>query len=62
MSDVRPRINPRHRTTDVERLAAAILDLASVADGDEEELQLGAQIHAMVAGSVAKTAPVEKSA
>lgn len=56
MSDQRPRINPRHRTIDVTRLAAAILDLASVVDEDEHELELGAQIHARVTG------PKEKSA
>ncbi len=56
MSDQRPRINPRHRTVDVARLAAAILDLAAVVDEDEHELQLGAQIRTRVTG------PKEKSA
>jgi hypothetical protein len=56
VSDSRPRINPRHRTLDAERLAAALLDLAALVEGDEDELELGAQIHARVTG------PEEKSA
>lgn len=67
MSDSRPRINPRHRTLDAERLAAALLDLAALVETDEDELELGAQIHARVTGSVERTEPVrtvsgEKSA
>jgi hypothetical protein len=56
VSDTRPRINPRHRTVDVERLAAAMLDLADLVDADEDELELGAQIHARVTGSEEKSA------
>lgn len=56
VSESRPRINPRHRTIDVERLAAAILDLAALVEGDENELEIGTQIHARL------TRPEEKSA
>lgn len=56
MSNSRPRINPRHRTLDFERLAGSLLDLAALIDGDEEEIELGAQIESQV------TAPAEKSA
>jgi len=56
VSESRTRIKPRHRTMDAERLAEAILDLAALAESDEGELELGAQIHARV------TRPEEKSA
>lgn len=62
MSDSRPRINPRHRTLDAQRLAAALLDLAALIEADEDELELGAQIHARVTGSKERPAPEEKSA
>lgn len=61
MSDSRPRINPRHRTIDFERLAAAILDLAALVDGDEDDLELGAEIHARATASVEVSAPEGKS-
>jgi len=56
VSPTRPRINPRHRTVEVERLAAAILDLAAVVECDDDEVALGAQIHDRLA------IPKEKSA
>lgn len=62
MSYSRPRINPRHRSLDAQRLAAALLDLAALVEADENELDLGAQIHARVTGSVERSAPEEKSA
>jgi hypothetical protein len=62
VSDSRPRINPRHRTLDPERLAAALLDLAAVVEPDEDELDLGEQIHARITGSTGRSAREEKSA
>jgi len=56
VSDSRPRINPRHRVLDFERLAGSLLDLAVLIDGDEADVELGAQIEAHI------TAPKEKSA
>jgi hypothetical protein len=56
VSESRTRINPRHRTMDAKRLAEAILDLAALVESDEDEFELGAQIHARV------TRPEEKSA
>jgi hypothetical protein len=59
VSDSRSRINPRHRTLDAERLADALLDLAALVEADEDELELGAQIHARVTPSVERAVPVE---
>jgi len=49
VSTTRPRINPRHRTVDAERLAAAILDLAADVELDDDEIALGAEIYDRVA-------------
>lgn len=56
MSTTRPRINPRHRNVDAERLAAAILDLAADVELDDDEIALGAEIYNRVA------TPTERSA
>ncbi len=56
MSTARPRINPRHRTLDAERLAAAILDLVADVELDDDEIALGAEIYDRMSH------PTEKSA
>lgn len=61
MNNSRPRINPRHRTIDLERLAAALLDMASHVEVDEEDLEVGAQIQASLKQPVNDSAPNEGS-
>jgi hypothetical protein len=56
VSNSRPRINPRRRALDSDRLAAAILDLAAVVELDDDDLAIGAEIYDRVAD------PKEKSA
>jgi hypothetical protein len=56
VSKAQPRINPQHRTIDLPRLAAALLDLAALLDIDEDEIRLGSEIFAKF------TTPKEKSA
>lgn len=61
MNNSRPRINPRHRTIDLERLAAALLDMASHVEVDEDDLEIGAQIQAGLTQPVDDSAPNERS-
>lgn len=56
MSTARPRINPRRRTVEVERLAAAILDLVADVELDDDEIALGAEIYDRVATRKEKSA------